>query len=334
MAIILGVIYQIRKSGGTSSVNLPVIVSGMYFFAIGLNGFSKEGMFTPLMCWVVAASSQHYKISRVQLVGFASVFLFMFVYMVPYSQYGRDYEMEGNPEASRIDTVIYLLSNLNMVRQEYKKTTEGTLEETHTYFNKDVGFMNRLQMISMDDELIATTERTGPYGMLPIFRAFGNLVPHVFWPGKPPTIGGNAYAHEIGSIIPDDDDTTGISFSPAGEAYHLERWLGLIFLAPALWFIFFTLFDSLCGDIRVAPWGLLLVVYFAHQAPEGMLGGLIYAMGFVGCAIVVAALSAAYLMPIFGSLIKGPERSVLIRKGPVRSIPRRSRVYPEPDSAQ
>jgi hypothetical protein len=149
----------------------------------------------------------------------------------------------------------------------------------------------------------------------------------VLWPSKPSVFFGNLYAHEIGGL-PEDDYTTGISFSPSGEAYHIGGWLGVFIVAPLLWILLFTVFDSLCGDTRVSPWGLLMAAYFTHTAPEGMLGGIIYALGYVNFGLVVAALSAAYVMPIFGTLIKGPEQVRLRRIAPVRSVPRRSRVLP------
>jgi hypothetical protein len=51
-------------------------------------------------------------------------------------------------------------------------------------------------------------------------------------------------------------------------------------------------------------------------------------------AVVVAALSAAYVMPILGSLIKGPERTMVQRIRPVRSVPRRSPTLPSSGSVQ
>jgi len=160
-------------------------------------------------------------------------------------------------------------------------------------------------------------------------------VPHFLWPNKPTVTTGNAYAHEIGGIVADTDDETGISFSAVGEGYHLAKWLGILIAAPVLWTMLFTLFDSLCGDVRLAPWGLLVVVYYSHMAPEGMLGGIIYAMGYVAFGLIVAALSAAYVMPILGSLIKGPERTVVVpRGGQVTGIPRRSRTLPAPTAGQ
>ena len=91
MAMILGVIYQIRKSGGTSSMNLIVLVSGSAIFAGGLISFSKQGMFTPMSCWLIAAASQRYKALSTQVIGFILTATFMVYFLVPYSQYGRSF---------------------------------------------------------------------------------------------------------------------------------------------------------------------------------------------------------------------------------------------------
>ncbi|MBS1821854.1 MAG: hypothetical protein JST61_07750 [Acidobacteria bacterium] len=328
MAIILGVIHQIRKSGGRSSVNLPVVIAAGYIFFVGVLGFSKEGMFTPIACWMAVASCQGYKISRAQLVGIVAVFVGMFVFMVPYAQYGRSV---GNPEdgfLKRVETSAGLLSNLSTVRTEYRATRDPESEQKHVYFNVDVGFFERLQMVSIDDSLIELTDRAGSHGLSPVWDGFQNLIPHFLWAKKPRPDGGNTYAHEVGGIIGEEDETTGISFSAVGEAYHLAKWRGIFLVAPMLWTMLFTLFDTLCGDIRLSPWGLLMIVYYAHMAPEGMLGGIIYAMGYVSFGLVVAALSAAYVMPAFGTLFKGPERTTLQEGGAVRSFPRRNATLP------
>ena len=48
---------------------------------------------------------------------------------------------------------------------------------------------------------------------------------------------------------------------------------------------------------------------FAHTAPEGMLTGAIYLMGYGAISIVFAAFAAAYVMPVLGTLLAGPERA-------------------------
>jgi hypothetical protein len=335
MAIILGVIHQIRKSGGKSSINLPVLFAGANILYLGLVGFSKEGIFTPLACWLAAVSCQNYKLSRTQIAAISVTVALMFVYLVPYAQFGRNLQGPEDTVISRIETVAGLLSNLDMVREEYKATiATDILEQQHGYFNKDVGFFDRLQMISMDDSLIELTDRLGPHGISPLIEDLENLVPHFLWANKPAVTGGNSYAHEVGGIVTESDDTTGISFSAMGEGYHLAKWIGILLAAPVLWTMLFTLFDSLCGDIRLSPWGLLIVVYYAHMAPEGGLGSTIYAMGYIAFGLIVAALSAAYLMPILGTLFKGPERTGVRRVGPVRSFSRRNSGLPSVSTGQ
>jgi hypothetical protein len=71
-----------------------------------------------------------------------------------------------------------------------------------------------------------------------------------------------------------------------------------------------------------------MIAYFAHVAPEAALGGVSDTLGFMTFALVVAALSAAYVMPIFGSLLKGPEQVEVRRIAPIRSVARRSRSVP------
>ena len=324
MAIILGVLHQIRKTGGRGSVNIPVLISGATIFAGGLIGFSKEGIFTPLVCWLIAVGSQRYKLTVYQVAGLILISVIMVRYLVPYSQYGRNYRSEDGSLATDARTAISFLSNLDTVRKQSEQdTAEDSSSGIPGYYNSPQGLFDRLQMVSVDDSLIDITESKGTFGYAPIYNGFANLIPHVFWPNKPSIGYGNVYAHQIGGL-PEDDNTTGISFSPTGEAWHIDRWIGVLILSPALCIMLFTLFDSLCGTVRETPWGLLVIVLFAHTAPEGMLGGIIYMLGFAAFSIVVAAFSATYLMPLLGTLFKGPERILVRRGAPIRSIRRPS----------
>jgi hypothetical protein len=325
MAIILGVIHQIRRSGGKSSVNLPVLISGAAMFIQGLISFSKEGMFTAPVCWLIAAGSQRYKLKFYQIVGILAVALFMVQYLVPFSQYGRNFRSTTGSPIDDAKIAMSFLSNLDDVRKNSTENAASDFENATQggYYNSPQGLFDRLQMISIDDLLIDATERKGTFGYSPIYSSFANMIPHVFWHDKP-TIGfGNLYAHQIGGL-PDDDVTTGISFSPSGEGYHIDRWIGVLILSPIIWIMLFTLFDSLCGSVRETPWGLLAIALFSHAAPEGMLDGVIYMLGFSAFSIVVAAFSATYLMPLLGTLFKGPERIIIRHHKPFQSVPRAS----------
>lgn len=321
LAILLGTIAQIRKSDGTSSINLPVLLSGSAVFISGLIVFSKQGIFTPVLCWLIAAASQRYRVTLYQGLGLILAIGFMGYYLVPYSGYGKTVLSASFME--NVNSSIDALSRLQQIHDQAHQMPEAIIEDrVQAYFDTPQGFFDRLQMISPDDALINVTEENGNIGYLPILMDFGNLVPHVLWPGKPSVGFGNLYAHEIG-MIGADDFTTGISFSPTGEAFHLGRWIGIFVLAPLLWTMLFVIFDSLCGDVRRYPWGLLAIVIFAHEAPEGMLNGLIHTAGYGALGIVFAALTSAYVMPIIGALVSTPERTRLRRIAPIRSIPRR-----------
>ncbi|GGA67962.1 hypothetical protein GCM10011507_19280 [Edaphobacter acidisoli] len=323
MALIIGVIYQIRKTGGRSTLNFPVVLCFTVIFAYGLLGFSKEGMLTPFLCWLIGASSMRYRISFIQIVFGICIGIFTFQFLVPYSQYGRNFR--GATFSDNLSSVVTELSELGDVRKQYHEQEAATGEEQAVhYFNTPQGFFDRLQMVAMDGALINVTAQGHVFGLSPIGAGFANLVPHFLWANKPRLHYGDIYADEIGGILAEDDTTTGISFSPSGEAFHLARWLGVLVVAPVLWIMLFTLYDSLCGDTREAPWGLVAILLLAHLAPEGGLLGVIYMLGYGTVALVFAAVVASYVMPILGTLIAGPERLTFRRVPRARSAVARS----------
>ena len=87
----------------------------------------------------------------------------------------------------------------------------------------------------MDDALINITEQGQVFGISPIWASFSNLIPHFLWPSKPRLYYGTLYAQEIGGLLSEDDTTTGISFSPTAEAFHMARWIGVLIVAPIVW---------------------------------------------------------------------------------------------------
>lgn len=311
MAIILGTVHQIRKTGGASAVSTPVVFSFLLmFFYGGVFGFSKQGMFTPVLCWLVAAASMNYRLRLYQLAIGAFGFFIMFHYMVPFSQYGRDAEGAGVSVAGNARVALSLLTDLGHVREEYLASqTEQDEDAQAGYYNKSQGFLDRIQILKPDDGLINVTEERGTFGVSPIIAAFINLIPHVLYPNKPTMLLGNIYAQEVGGILSEDDFTTGISFTPSADAYHEAKWAGVLLIAPILWIMLFTLYDSICGDVRKSPWGLLMIALFSHSAAEGMLVAVIYMMGYTLVGLLFAAFAAAYVMPIIGTLLIGPEKA-------------------------
>jgi len=322
LAIILGTIHTIRRSGGTRSVNLPVLISILFSSGVGIYGFSKQGIIAPSICWLLAAASQRYKVSMTQIAFGILATFFLFHYLVPYAQYGRNFRRET--VSGNFTVVVSMLSDLGNVREQYLKSSEDNQQAGHGYFNTPQGFFDRLQAIALDDSIMVYARRNGFDGIDPIISAFENLVPHFIWKDKPQYHGGNEYAHDVGALA-DEDLTTGVSFSAAADAYTYMEFTGVFLLAPILWIILFTLFDSLCGDLRQAPWGILVALVYSHLGPEGGLGGIIYTYGYVTFGIVFSAIVGAYVMPVMGTLFIGPEGIILRRGAKIESIPNRLR---------
>jgi hypothetical protein len=323
LAIILGVINTIRRSGGTRSVNLPVLLAAALMFTVGVLGYSKEGMIAPFAAYMMAAASQNYRVSRTQIVVGVLATVFIFQYLVPYAQYGRSFRQESGEVD--FQTSIDLLSHLGYVREQYLATSADAYEErVFGYYNTPQGFFERLQMISMDDALIHRTDQFGTFGVLPIIQAFENVVPHFIWRDKPQVLPGNIYAHEVG-VLSEADESTGVSFSSTATSFHLLGWKGIFFIGTGLWFFLFIVFDSLCGDVRKAPWGLLVMVLFAHAGPEGDISAIVYMCFYTTYAIIFAGIMGAYVMPIIGTFFIGPAGVMMRRGAPIRSIPNRLR---------
>jgi hypothetical protein len=159
LAIVLGTIHTIRRSGGTRSVNLPVMLSSTLLFSIGLFGFSKQGIITPFICWLLAAASQRYRVSRIQIgIGILTAF-FIFHYLVPYAQYGRS--IRGDSAEENFTVVVSLLSDLGGVREQYlESSSDADADIVHGYFNTPQGFFDRLTAFALDDAIIEYKRQT------------------------------------------------------------------------------------------------------------------------------------------------------------------------------
>jgi hypothetical protein len=317
IAIILATLDTIRSSRGRRSIGFVngVGMAGMTF--TGLTAFSKQAMFTPLACWALAAASLHLPLTKKRLFVIA---LYVFIagrYLIPLSQIGRDTQYDGEPVSERLDTVVKMLSDPHELRAEYQAGLDDQSENATRgikigYFNSAQGFLDRLNMISVDDQLIAFTGRGHVEGLAPIEFDIINIIPHVILPNKESldvaggmySNHGNYYEHEMGTIST-GDTTTGISFSSTAEAFHVASWLGIFLLAPIIWGIQFFSADYLYGDPRTSPWALFMLVYFAHAANEGSLGLLIGGLYSINIIVIIAMFFCMKFAPVIGSLFSG-----------------------------
>ena len=72
--------------------------------------------------------------------------------------------------------------------------------------------------------------------MSPIFLQIEGLIPHFSGPKSPIIDSANSMPMKW-AWLGDDDITTGVSFSPVGEAFRVGRWMGIFLVAPVIWSI-------------------------------------------------------------------------------------------------
>jgi hypothetical protein len=321
LAILLGTVYTIRRSGGRRSVNVVTALASVMMFTFGLISYSKQALLTFFVCWLVAAASQRYRLGPVQILLVAGFSVYAVMILSPLSQVGRAIVPDDANRWQRLELSIDLLSHPLRLRATYEGMSgagePGQILPVYaqSYFDTPQGLLDRLTMIKSDDRLVNYTLQGHTDGYQRFIYYFINWIPHFILPNKesfaPPggAGAGNFYAHETGGFLAPDDFSTGISFSPTAEAFHMEGWLGIFLLGPIAWILLFTTVDLICGDLRRSPFGLIAAVAFAHVAPESLLSGLIQFVWTGNIAIIIAICFCAYFAPVLGALLAGSSDS-------------------------
>lgn len=319
MAIMLGATYQIRKSGGTQSFNWIVAGGIALIFVFGLLTFGKSGMLLGFAAYFIAAIIEGYDFPKSQIIAAVVCFAFFTYYLVPYSQYVRGFR--GATATANVAVALHYLGDLNETRRLYEDTISDydIADEAHLYDHRE-GFMDRLVILAADDNLIAYTNKGHVFGLTPTYAAYANLVPHFIWRDKPVVNTGNVYAHELGELAEEDEDT-GIAFSAAADAYHQAAWLGVLLLLPIDIFLYFIITDSVVGSAKWAPWALIPILDLSEIGPEGGLGGPIYAFSYGTLAVVFLVFVVKWAGPFVLRTIRQPQMAPLATAPELRPNP-------------
>ncbi len=304
LGIMLGTVDALQKSQGRRSTNLLVLSAMIFGFGLGLTQFSKQGMFTPFVAWLLGAFYMRMRLRPVHYLSMIAFAVLSVTVLSPLSV-GRDELYPGMPVGEKFLLAEALVLNVNQVRKDLEEDQiKAQINGGQTsYYNQPEGLFDRLSMVPNDDTLIAYTAEGHVLGYAVVNASFQNWIPHFLMRDKVvlnEVGGGNFYQHEMGNL-PVNDTTTGISYSPTAEAFHLGSWQGIFILMPLIFTMFFIVFDFLLGDLRRHPWGLLAILLFGHVAPETGIVGPIYETMFGSIAIIGSILFCIYVAPILGA---------------------------------
>lgn len=313
LGILLGTAAAVRNSNGRRSTSPLTLFALGYSTFYGLLSFSKQGMFSPFVCWVLGLAWARFQLRTRHIVTIAVFAVVAQEFMVPLANIGRG-EAGGAPDEVRMAVVEDHILHPLKLREINRERAAGYAGLDIWYYGSPQGIFDRFTMLPNDSQLIAYTAEGHYYGYLPLFYYFENWVPHILYPNKLQGIvlGGTVYAHELGELA-EDDWTTGISFSPSAEAYHLDGWTCVLAIQPFLYILIFAVTDAVCGDVRSQPWGLLAMLLFAHVAPEELLAGSINYVWLGNVGTTFCIFVCGYVTPVFGRLLRGKSRDPLWR---------------------
>lgn len=303
-AILFGTAYEIRHSEGKRSVNWVVTAGITAVFGRGIISFSKEGMLAGFVAWGLAASILGYSFTRKQVIGLTLGLAFMTFYLVPYSQYVRNFGANTGSTLDNIPIALHYLGNLGETRRLYNDAiSEISINEELHLFDQREGFLDRLIQVPADDALIENTDKGNIFGLAPTYAAFANIIPRFLWHNKPSINTGNMYGHELG-ILNEDDVTTGISFSAAADAYHQLAWLGILLLLPLSLLILFLVMDSLVGSSKYSPFALFPIIKLFQDGAAGGLDICVYYATFGVAGILLVAFISKVVTPFVMKILQ------------------------------
>jgi hypothetical protein len=315
LSIILAVYYEIRTSQGRRSLNLLGLLSISVSLVWGIYGASRQGIFTPVVAYLLVCMAMRFRFRMQQVVAIAIAGFICVAYLNPYALAARNYRSSPN----LIDIEINLLSNPSALRNASKQDDTFDPALRNSYYNSDMGFLDRLTLLPVNALLIEHADAGYRIGWFPIIAAFDNFIPHVIWPNKPNINFGNQYAHTVG-MLGSDDYTTGISFGMFSEAYYIAGWFGLLVAIPLLVGAMFIVVEWVVGSLHQGPWPFVMIVYFIHAASDAILSQVPVIMVTITAELVITVVVTRYILAPIGNFFTVTKRQPhLPRRMPVRS---------------
>ncbi|MEK6397008.1 MAG: hypothetical protein V4734_02890 [Terriglobus sp.] len=299
LALLLAVYANVKKSGGEKSYSTFAFLMWVYFTTVGIFAFSKEAMFTPSVSWVIGATMAGYRLTLRRALFVGVVATILSAILAPVSQVGRVYRLDANSNEVAIDLLTHPLRTREIyeMQQSYIREDKG-----YHWFDRPQGLLDRMTMLPIDDALIRRTDRGFSPGILPMETYAANMIPRYLIGEKFVYHWGNQYAHEIG-MLGARDMTTGISFSPFGDAYHQMQWWGVTLISFPIFLMMFFVCDSLAGSTHDTIWASIYILIFAHTAAEGMMNAPFGAMSVGSVLVVFAAVMGRYVLPTLGGVL-------------------------------
>jgi hypothetical protein len=263
----------------------------------GVLSASKEGMLTPMLCWLLVCGARRYRFTRRQVAVLAGFILVAWFFVYPYSQNARDVVHAAKSFPERIAVIVAYFRNPSIVEDTTSNVDPDASEFGES--SSKLSIVQRFSLLNSAGMLINADQTEGFTGIERYFPAFFSIVPHFVWPDRPVAVASNELGHKAGFKMGRDDTTTGIAISSPALFYDVGGWLGLPVYTMLDFLFYFYVLRSIFGTATRSVWGLMMIGATAYASgvffpstPIVMIEVFLTAFAvLVGCLKIVAYLS-------------------------------------------
>jgi hypothetical protein len=258
LSVVVATYVRLQSTQGRSAMNWYVALILGVTTLPGILFASKEGMLTPLFCWMVVCAISGYQFTRTQAAALAGAMLFAWFYVYPFSQNARVAVRAAESTSDRIAVIEHYFTDPSDFPNEAETTDPDFAEYGES--SAKLRIIQRFSLLASCGMLVNADQVEGFTGVERYLPALVMIVPHFIWLDRPIPITSNELGHKAGFRIARSDTSTGIAIASPALFYDLGGWLALPVYTILGFGIFFYGLRCMVGDARgESVWGLMLI---------------------------------------------------------------------------
>ncbi|MBS1801934.1 MAG: hypothetical protein JST28_01135 [Acidobacteria bacterium] len=282
ISVMMATYVRIVTTGGRSVISAYLAFLLILAVVPGMLSASKEGMLTPLLCWLVVVASSRHRFSWRGIITMTAVSFVVWHYVYPFSQNARFPIRAANTLSEKTSLIVDYFRNPSQygdINTYISESSEFGLETSK------VGIVARYSTLPSIDMLIDADQKLGYTGIERYLPVLVSVVPHALWPDRPVPITSNELGHKAGFRMGAGDTTTGIAIGSPGLFFDLGGWLALIVYTLGCFAAFFFVSVRLVSKSQTGIWSLVPIgteaLIAGAAAPDAMFNLVVMFMGLL-----------------------------------------------------
>jgi len=312
IAVILATYVRLNTTNGRSCMSWYIGILLVLTVLPGLLNAQKEGMLTPILCWLLVVAASGHRFSRVGVLALLGAVAVLWSFVFPFSTNARFPVRQAETVADKVGLIFAYIQDPNQFPDAISYADSS--EEFGTQSSK-VNIVRRYSLLKSIDMLVGADLKAGYTSIDRYLPILISVVPHALWPDRPDIIHSNELGHKAGFPMSEDDEETGIAIGSPALYFDIGGWLALMIYPIICFLLFFYATIRLIGRTTAGIWALVPIGTEAHissvASPAAMFGLVVQFLGMFFFAVAILKLTG-YLMQ---SLLS---RSVAIQETTIR----------------